>query len=615
MPTTPTYPGVYIEELPSSVRTISTVTTSVTAFVGHTRRGPVNRPVTITSYADYERQFGGLDPNSAVSYSVQQFFVGGGSVAVIVRAVAAGTGKQASVTLSSTGAGAATDVLRVTAKEPGAWGAGLRVGVDYDTTAPEGTFNLRFFDSAGTTQEFFGGLSAVKGRSNFVETVVNAGSSVVTVTSLGAHRPDPSGTVSKPYAAKLPDLTKPIQVKIGTTERSLTIYQADRDGVAPKTVADLALLLERKLRALPDAPGARAFSGTRVVAFGKRLQIVAGSTDPHDVVRFVGEAANNLGLEASANPPVFALAGGEDGAAPGPQDLIGSEADKSGIQALRDVPDVNLLVLPEICGYPDVEDQLTVLSAAEALAEDKRLFVIADAPQSWSGLDAARAGLPAFDPVRSGYAALYFPQLELTDPLTGQLRAFPPSGAVAGVYARTDSARGVWKAPAGTETVLGGVRALTVSLTDRENGLLNPLGLNCARTFPVVGPIVWGARTLQGADALSSPWKYVPVRRLALMIEESLYRGLKWVVFEPNDERLWSQIRLNAGAFLHTLFQQGAFQGSTARESYFVTCDKSTTTQDDIDRGVVNVLIGFAPVKPAEFVIVKIEQMAGQFEA
>ena len=174
MPTTPTYPGVYIEELPSSVRTISTVTTSVTAFVGHTRRGPVNRPVTITSYADYERQFGGLDPNSAVSYSVQQFFTGGGSVAVIVRAVAAGTGKQASATLNSTEAGAATEVLRVTAKEPGAWGAGLRVGVDYDTTAPEGTFNLRFFDSAGTTQEFFGGLSAVKGRPNFVETVLNA---------------------------------------------------------------------------------------------------------------------------------------------------------------------------------------------------------------------------------------------------------------------------------------------------------------------------------------------------------------------------------------------------------------------------------------------------------
>jgi phage tail sheath protein FI len=240
--------------------------------------------------------------------------------------------------------------------------------------------------------------------------------------------------------------------------------------------------------------------------------------------------------------------------------------------------------------------------------------VIADAPASWDSVDAARAGLSAFDSVRGNHAALYFPALELTDPLTGRLRAFPPSGAIAGIYARTDSERGIWKAPAGTETRITGVRALTVAATDRENGLLNPLALNNIRNFPVVGPVIWGARTLEGADALSSQWKYVPVRRLALLLEESLYRGLKWVVFEPNDERLWSQIRLNVGAFLHTLFRQGAFQGTTAREAYFVKCDSSTTTQDDINRGVVNVVVGFAPLKPAEFVIVKIEQLAGQFE-
>lgn len=614
MPTTPTYPGVYIEELPSSVRTITGVTTSVTAFVGQTRRGPVNSPVTITSYADYERRFGGLDPLSAVSYAVQQFFVNGGSVAVVVRAVAAGTGQSAAVTLNSTQSSTATAALRITAQEPGAWGGGLRVVVDYNTTTPDQTFNLQVFDASGSAREVFTGLSATAGQPSFAEAVVNDGSALITVKVLAEERPDPVGTVSKPFATPLPDLTKDVQVKIGQDERTLKIYEADRDGTAPATVTDVALLLERKLRALPDAPGRRVFAGTRVTAFGNRLQVVAGSTDPADTVRFLGEAANNLGLEASVSPPVFALAGGEDGGAPGPADLIGSEAAKTGLQALRDVQDVNLLVLPEISAYRNVDDQLTVLSAAEALAEDKRLFVIADAPATWTGLDAARAGLPAFDSVRSSHAALYFPAIELVDPLTGRLRSFPPSGAVAGIYARTDSERGVWKAPAGTESVLGGVRDLTVSLTDRENGLLNPLGLNCFRTFPVVGNVVWGARTLEGADALSSQWKYVPVRRLAMMIEESLYRGLKWVVFEPNDERLWSQIRLNVGAFLHILFQQGAFQGTTARESYFVKCDMSTTTQADIDRGVVNVLVGFAPVKPAEFVIVKIEQLAGQFE-
>ena len=157
-----------------------------------------------------------------------------------------------------------------------------------------------------------------------------------------------------------------------------------------------------------------------------------------------------------------------------------------------------------------------------------------------------------------------------------------------------------------------GVQDLSLTLTDQENGLLNPLGVNCLRSFPLIGTVVWGARTLQGADALTSQWKYVPVRRTALMIEESLYRGTKWVVFEPNDEGLWGQIRLNIGAFMQTLFRQGAFQGASARDAYFVKCDSSTTTQDDINRGVVNIIVGFAPLKPAEFVIIQIEQMAGQ---
>jgi phage tail sheath protein FI len=183
---------------------------------------------------------------------------------------------------------------------------------------------------------------------------------------------------------------------------------------------------------------------------------------------------------------------------------------------------------------------------------------------------------------------------------------------VAGIYARTDAARGVWKAPAGTEARLTGVQKLDVPLTDPENGALNLLGINCLRTFPVYGPVVWGDRTLEGADALASEWKYVPVRRFALFLEESLYRGTKWVVFEPNDEPLWAQIRLNVGAFMQNLFRQGAFQGQTPREAYFVKCDKETTTQTDINLGIVNILVGFAPLKPAEFVIIKIQQIAGQ---
>ena len=158
--------------------------------------------------------------------------------------------------------------------------------------------------------------------------------------------------------------------------------------------------------------------------------------------------------------------------------------------------------------------------------------------------------------------------------------------------ARTDSERGVWKAPAGIDAGILGIQALEVGLTDPENGLLNPLGINCLRVFPVIGHVVWGARTLRGADQLADEYKYVPVRRLALFLEESLYRGTQWVVFEPNDEPLWAQIRLNVGAFMQNLFRQGAFQGTTPREAYFVKCDKETTTQNDINLGIVNISSG-----------------------
>ncbi|MFF4602039.1 phage tail sheath family protein [Streptomyces sp. NPDC001339] len=608
------YPGVYVEELPSSVRSITTVTTSVTAFVGHTRRGPLNQPVRITSFADFERRFGGLTSQSPVAYAVHQFFGNGGTVAVIVRVTKAGSGEAAHATLESTEGHSQCPVLKVYAKEPGVWGDGLRVAVDYDTPCPEETFNLQVLDAHGHSRESFTGLSMDSCHGRYAETVINAGSALIRAEVVGEGRPDPSGTVSKAFHHELPDLNVELTVKIGEVEREFTLYDPDCDGEPPCDVTELALLLERKLRALPDAPGKHAFAGAEVIPFGHRIQVVAGSTDPRDIVRFLGECANDLGLEASVNPPVFPLCGGEDGDPPGPRDLIGSEAHKSGLQALRDVDDVNLLALPELASYESTDDIVSVLSAAERLCQERRIFLLVDAPAAWGGVDAARAGIAAFAPVRGNHSALYFPHLQLTDPLSGRLRSFPPCGAIAGVIARTDGERGVWKAPAGTEARLAGVHSLAVKLTDREHGLLNPLGINCLRTFPLVGPLVWGARTLQGADALDSEWKYVPVRRLALHIEESLLRGLQWVVFEPNNEQLWLQIRLNVSAYLHSLFEKGAFKGSTPRQAYFVKCDKDTTTEADIENGIVNVVVGIAPVKPAEFVIVKIQQMAGQFE-
>jgi phage tail sheath protein FI len=253
---------------------------------------------------------------------------------------------------------------------------------------------------------------------------------------------------------------------------------------------------------------------------------------------------------------------------------------------------------------------------------DRRAMLIVDPPKAWAAnkdtaAATAKTNLPNLNLTGpdSRNVALYFPRVLQSDPLRdGQTDVFAPCGVVAGIMARTDSQRGVWKAPAGLDATMAGVQGLQVVLSDGENGLLNPLGINCLRSFPVSGKVLWGARTMRGADQLADEYKYVPVRRTALYIEESLYRGTQWVVFEPNDEPLWAQIRLNVGAFMHGLFRQGAFQGQTPKDAYFVKCDKETTTQDDINKGIVNIVVGFAPLKPAEFVIIKLQQMAGQID-
>jgi phage tail sheath protein FI len=306
--------------------------------------------------------------------------------------------------------------------------------------------------------------------------------------------------------------------------------------------------------------------------------------------------------------------------------LIGDQANFTGIYALDKVDLFNILCLPDVTrgaiGNPNqsdlaLSDQDAVFSAAMSYCKNvRRAFLLVDPPPEVrdvpSALDWKTSGLTVHDT----NGAAYFPRLKLPDATNNmQLRTFAPCGVIAGLYSRIDTARGVWKSPAGVEATLTGVQGMAYKLTDLENGALNPLGLNCLRTFPVYGAISWGARTLVGSDAEGSEWKYVSIRRLALFLEESLYRGTKWVVFEPNDEPLWAQIRLNVGSFMQTLFRQGAFQGTSPKQAYLVKCDSETTTQDDIDRGVVNILVGFAPLKPAEFVILQIQQLAGQLAA
>jgi hypothetical protein len=299
----------------------------------------------------------------------------------------------------------------------------------------------------------------------------------------------------------------------------------------------------------------------------------------------------------------------------------GLEAARQGIWALEKAGLFNLLCIPPFTldNTGDIGAQTRTAAATYCLA--RRAVFIADPLYDWdeasdlvdagTGLDGATWGL-----ARNANTAVYFPRVLQPNPLQeGRLGNFAPCGIIAGIIARTDANRGVWKAPAGLDANLRGVSALAARLTDGDSGVLNPLGVNCLRSFPVNGRVVWGSRTLVGADQLASEWKYLPVRRTALYIEESLFRGTQWVVFEPNDEPLWSQIRMNVGAFMQNLFRQGAFQGSSPREAYFVKCDSETTTQTDIDNGIVNIIVGFAPLKPAEFVVIKLQQIAGQAEA
>jgi phage tail sheath protein FI len=308
-----------------------------------------------------------------------------------------------------------------------------------------------------------------------------------------------------------------------------------------------------------------------------------------------------------------------DGASPpNAADLVGSRAvtPPTGIYALDRVDCFNILCVPRVAKTSGANafpaDQVsTALGAAASYCTSRRAFLIIDTPSNATSLAELTQWLPALETLRDPNAALYFPRIVCPDPLDDHRpRSFGASGTIAGLFARVDAERGVWKAPAGAHATLRNVARLEHELTDAENGELNPLGINALRTF-LFGKVCWGARTLAGSDQQASDWKYIPVRRLALFLEESIDRGTKWAASEPNDERLWAQIRLHVGAFMQDLFRQGAFQGATQDQAYFVKCDQETTSQTDIDNGVVNIVVGFAALKPAEFVIVRIQQLIG----
>jgi len=331
--------------------------------------------------------------------------------------------------------------------------------------------------------------------------------------------------------------------------------------------------------------------------------------------------------DSAASAEVMAASTGSTGGSDGGPiedadvDDAAGRAGKRGMYALEDCDLFNLLVIPPYDMTTDVG--VATWASAAAYCRSRRAFLIVDPPlasftppatAASSGLAALTAALPPSSP-DAQHAAFFLPALRATNPLTNLPDTFAPSGAIAGVFARTDATRGVWKAAAGLEAGITGVLGLAYRLTEADSATLNRLGANALRTFDAAGTVIWGARTLQGEDTLVSDYKYIPVRRLALYLEESVIRGTQWALFEPNDEPLWAQIRLVVGGFMEDLFRQGAFRGTSSRDAYFVTCDRETTTQADVESGVVNILIGFAPSKPAEFVVIPIRRTARRPDA
>lgn len=678
MPITPTFPGVYVEEIPSGVHTITGVATSIAAFIDTFERGPLDYAVHLLSMSDFERYMGGLDTTSEASYAIQQFFLNGGSECYAVRVAYPPGSPQAiaaAIDVLDAPAGGvsftATAGLKIGDRlfiNPGAWGNNVRLEVDTDTSDPTKLFNLSISEvdpSTGSVlqNEVFRNLNLTFGDAAYAVDVVNNGSRIVTLSvPASPNLPASSGTVS---GALLP-LPFPASVKDGALFEITTnvdgttntyLCKLSLPTPAPKDYPGLRPYLENAVRTgIPktlgtDLPNNPLLTGATVQLIGNQFRFVAGrgGTTPFKPDSELTPAAHtgdsfavDLSLDStSANKPVVNIAqyslngktvGAQKNGKDGTIDLTqitdasfrGLEANKTGLYALDDVDLFNILCIPAATrgntSLTKLKDNdpavFNIISEAITYCDDHRAMLILDIPPDVKDIPGMQTWMTQNDNFRNINSVAYFPRVKIPDPLNGsRLRDVGPSGTLAGIWAATDVSRGVWKAPAGVDTQLRNVPQLVYNAVDRENGVLNPLGINCLRNFPIYGNISWGARTLFGADVQASEWKYIPIRRLALFLEESLFRGTKWVVFEPNDEPLWAQIRMNVTSFMHDLFRQGAFQGSTPEQAYLVKCDSEINTQFEIDRGIVNILVGFAPLKPAEFVILQIQQLAGQTPA
>jgi uncharacterized protein len=553
------HPGVYVREVSSGVRPIEGVSTSTAAFIGVADKGPIPgtilptgqmaRPVMVTSFTDYLRQFGGFREDSFLTYAAQAFFNNGGRRLYIVR-VANGATRAQYPPLGSPPASPPEDAVGMTieAATEGVWGDKISVEIYKSSDGGPQNFKLVVLYDKVPVETYDNITYSTllpddEHPAEYGRTVINSRSEYIAIVENFTTNPI-AGLNSPPSSPPETSITLPLT---GGADGDTAVLNSlaylgsparDDQPVTGTGLRALDKITDVNLIAIPGQGDAATVSGGMNYCKNER---------PLQDCFFIGD----MGYVKSDDDPR------RDDAAPT-------------VRTLQHAVDFATV------GFPDETDTLVPLNKA-----------VGD------------------------YGAIYFPWVWAADPI-GKGRnpriLLPPSGFLAGLYARIDNSRGVFKAPAGTEAGVAGALAAHTTISDTEQDRLNPIKVNVIRTVPGTGLVVWGTRTI-GSDA---EWRYIPVRRLAIFLRVSIYYGIQWAVFEPNDEPLWASLRLNIRAFMMTQFRAGAFQGSKPDDAFFVKCDSSTTTQQDIDNGVVNILVGFAPLKPAEFVVLMLQQKVNQ---
>ncbi|SEM05700.1 hypothetical protein SAMN04489760_103106 [Syntrophus gentianae] len=636
----PTYlhPGVYVEEIPSGSKPIEGVSTSTAAFVGFTTKGPVAEPTLLFKWSDYEEQFGGildlgkLATGDPMGFAVYSFFQNGGTAAYIVRAILAGSADTAEGFLVNPAD--STQILRFSAVNPGEWGSELRIRFEAKTDAP-GYYTLKVGVMDGSEfkeRERFSDLTVVDDSApDYIESKVNDASTLINVEMQDVSQYLLGVSISRDLAA-VADFSvlnsRTMTVTVDGTARAVN-FGASEFSVA-STLADVAGSIQTLVRGSVVAnPAVRDFtcavegsqlvltSGTRLITSSVVVTGPGDATDASTVLLLglVNEGTQRTGQQSldallSGIAGQVSLAGGTNGSLPD------QDAYDDIFAAFEKVRDISILCLPGQTW--DTTSEQAVIDAAVAHAEKmKSRMVIIDPPQGVELKTEKAVNDLGFKP--KTYSVVYYPWVKVANPFYSAEKnpgvpstlLVAPSGLAAGMWAKIDGRRGVWKAPAGVETSLLGVAGIQYPVEDGEQDSLNPLGVNCLRKMPGYGPVIWGSRTL--ATKADPEWRYVPIRRTAIMIEQSIYNGIQWAVFEPNNHNLWASLRANIGSFMDGLFRAGAFQGEKANDAYFVRCGLGDTmNQGDIDRGQVIVIVGFAPLKPAEFVIVRIQQKVAE---